>query len=257
MDNVRRFLQSKEMGMRSLIIAGIVSAFILSFVLLNGCVTVQPVKQAQPQEVVVKVVTEKGEVKVGEDKIAKSMKIENTGLQFSGFTRINDGTAYISLTSVHSWASESMWYDFKLIGIEGIKKVILYLNNPGGSAFDGFGITDAIRVLKESGVHVSCEASGIVASAAIPILLICDKRVASKHTVFLIHPASIFKMFSSETLKDIEAQAEMLNLARTKYADIVESRSNLSMKEILEMLDKDSWFDAEKALKWAMIDEII
>ena len=251
MEKVKRFLQSKEMGRRSLVLAGIVSICIL-----YGCVTVQPVKQGPAQEVVVKVVSADGK-KVEVDKVTKSMEVKNTTLEFSNYTKINDGTAYISLTSVHSWASESMWYDFKLIKINKINKVIMYLNNPGGSAFDGFGITDEIRLLKSSGVHVTCEASGIVASAAIPILLICDKRLASRHTVFLVHPASIFKMFSSETLKDIEAQAEMLNLARTKYADIVQDRSNLDRKAILDMLDKDSWFDANKALKWGMIDEII
>ena len=221
----------------------------------NGCITVQPIKQAPPQVVTVRVVTEAGDK--GIDKISKSMDVENPELQFSRFTRTYDGTAYISLTSVHSWASEAMWSDFKLIKLEGIGRVILYLNNPGGSAFDGFGITDEIRLLKNSGVHVTCEASGIVASAAIPILLICDRRIASRNTVFLIHPASIFKMFASETLKDVEAQAEMLKMARNKYTDIVQDRSRLSRKEILDMLEKDSWFDAEKALTWGMIDEII
>jgi len=234
------------------------SSFIVAIAISGGCVAVQPFK-SPPQVVTVKIVTEKGETIRGdtEPKINKQMEIENPELQFSRFTRIKNGTAYISLTAVHSWASEAMWYDFKLIKLLGLKKAILYLNNPGGSAFDGFGITDEIRLLRKSGVHVTCEASGIVASAAIPILLICDQRIASKNTVFLIHPASIFKMFASESLKDLEAQAEMLKLARNKYADIVEERSTLKRKAIIELLEKDSWFDALQALKWKMVDEII
>lgn len=255
MDKVRWFFNDKEWGRRSLIFACLVSIALLTMSLFNGCVTVNPVKLPQ-QEVVVKVVSEKGELKA-DDKISRSMEIRNTSLEFSTYTRIHGDTAYISLTSVHSWASESMWYDFKLIKLKELKKIVMYLNNPGGSAFDGFGITDEIRLLKKSGVHVTCEASGIVASAAIPIMLICDKRVASQNTVFLIHPASIYKMFASETLKDVEAQADMLKLARNKYADIVQERSNLDRQTILNMLDKESWFDVGKALKWGMLDEVI
>ena len=256
MDKIGRFLQNRRAGNIHCGLAIIFACVIIAFVAIQGCITVQPIKQAPPQVVTVRVITEAGD-KIDKDKISKSMVVENPELQFSRYTKIHEDTAYISLTSVHSWASESMWGDFKLLKLHDIKKAILYLNNPGGSAFDGFGITDALRLLRSGGVHVTCEASGIVASAAIPILLICDRRIASRNTVFLIHPASIFKMFASETLKDVEAQAEMLKMARNKYADIVQDRSNLSRKEIFDMLEKDSWFDAEKALTWRMIDEII
>jgi ATP-dependent protease ClpP protease subunit len=225
--------------------------------LVPSCVSSQlPNQSYKPQEVVVTVKTTDS-AKLVEDKVQRSMEVSNSELQFSMYTKIYNDTAYISSTGIHSWSAESMWSDLQLIRLKGIKNITMYLNNPGGSAFHGFGITDQLRLLKKSGIKVTAEASGIVASAAIPVLLICDHRVASKSTIFLIHPASIFKMFSSETLKDIESQADMLKLARSKYADIVQERSNLSRDKILELLDKDSWFDADTAFKWGMLDEVL
>lgn len=220
---------------------------------LVGCVTANI--RPPPQEVVVKIKNATGQ-KAEKAEISKSMEITNTDLEFSTYTKIHGDKAYITLTSVGSWSAESMWKDFKLIRIKEIKQVVLYLNNPGGSAFDGFGITDQIRLLKNDGITIIAEASGIVASAAIPVFLICNKRIATKNTIFLIHPASIAKLFSVETLKDIESQAIMFRLSRKKYAEIVVQNSNLLLNKILDLMDKDNWFDVHQAKKWGMVDEI-
>lgn len=237
--------------------AAIVFAFfVVAWLACQGCTPVHISKPIiTPQEIKIKV--DGGTIeKSTETKISKSMEVINPDLQFSMFTKIYEGTAYIALTSVHSWAAESMWSDFKLLRMKSIKRVIMYLNNPGGSAFDGFGITDSIRLLKNDGIEVIGEASGLLASAAIPVFLSCNKRIASKHTLFLIHPSAVNKFFAREEERDIESQAEMFRLSREKYTEIIKSHSKLSTEEITAMLKRDSWFDAEKALAWGMVDEI-
>lgn len=41
------------------------------------------------------------------------------------------------------------------------------------------------------------------------------------------------------------------------YADIVSSHCNLSSEEIIDMMQEDTWFTANQAKEWGMVDEII
>lgn len=194
---------------------------------------------------------------VTEDKISKTMTVENPYLQFSGYCKIYNDTIYIALTSISSYQAEYLWSDFTLIRQEGFRKVVIYLNNPGGDAFAGTCLTDQIRMLKEAGVLVRMEAYGIVASAAIPVFVSANERIASRNTIFLIHPASLTKWgFFTETLKDLESQSQMIKMLRIRYAKTVAEHSKLTVDEVVEMMSKDTWFSAEQAMEWGMIDEL-
>jgi ATP-dependent protease ClpP protease subunit len=227
----------------------------LALLLLAACSTsLQPLP---PQEIKLKIEGVDA-VKVSEatDQIMRSMDIPNTDLELSNFTRIHGDTAYMKWTSVNSYVSEGTWEDLKFLAANGIKKTIVYMNNPGGSSWDGKALADMMMGLSEKDMHITVEGYGIIASAAVLPYLVADHRVAFKNTIFLIHPSSLFKFITRETEKDIESQRKMFELGRNQYADIVEAHSNLDRETIMELLSKDSWFSAEKAKEWGMVDTL-
>ena len=226
---------------------------VLGVILVFGCVPAM--QYAPPQEIVLKV---EGPAHIeGEepkDMVAKSMSLENPDLELQQ-CKIHNGAAYATI-EVMAWADE-YWQDFKLLRDMGIKKVYVYLNSPGGSSAEGFAITDELRLLRESGVEIIMQGRGNIASAAIPVFLQGTERICTANTVFLIHPSAIVKWgLFFETLKDIEAQAEMMKINRANYAQAVSSRSNLSTDDLLEMLEEDTWFTAEQAKDWGLVDKI-
>ena len=188
--------------------------------------------------------------------VKKSMQVDNPELELSSSTKLSEKVAYMKLTRVYSWNSEQLWSDFKILQKEKIEKLYIYMNNPGGSAMDGLAQAEEIRKAKESGLEIIMEASGCVMSAAIPIFLSASKRVVDRHTIFLIHPATLFKFFAQESLKDLESQAMMIRMLRSSYADIVVENSKLDKETVLDMMTKDTWFDSNQALEWGMVDEI-
>ena len=236
----------------------VLSVAALAVIVLNGCgtVSIKPIS-FPPQELKIKVDggTVAGVTK--EETIAKSMVVSNPYLEFSNACKIDNTTAYITITSIGSYDSVELWRDFKLIKIKGIKEVIMYLNSPGGEAFQGMSITDEMRILKESGIKITVEGRGLIASASIPVFLMANKRIATKNTIFLIHPAALAKWgFFTETLKDLQSQAKLITMLQKNYADSVSACSNLDNEKVLEMMKQDHWFTAQEAKEFGFIDEI-
>ena len=235
--------------------------FIVLFVIalfLGGCITANvpvgaPIAPA-PQEIKL---TVNGAAVDKPDKIHRTMEVRNHELSLSGSCKVLGKKAYVSLTSISSYDAKDLWSDFKVLSGMDIDEVIIYMSNPGGAAFQGMGITDELRIFKERKIPITVEGRGLIASAAIPVFLMADHRIVSKYTIFMIHPAKLFKwgMFA-EGLEDLQSQAKMINLLNSNYAESVAACSNVSKEEVLEMLKKDNWFTAEEAKKLGFVDEI-
>ena len=117
---------------------------------------------------------------------------------------------------------------------------------------------EEIKRLKAKGMKIIMEGRGLIASAAVPVFLMGDVRRCSKNTIFLIHPAAIFKWgIFTETLEDLESQSRMIRLLRECYVGNVADRTSLSEEEIKDMMSKDTWFTAQQAYEWGFVDELI
>ena len=185
------------------------------------------------------------------------MSVNNPELQFSRNCYLHENKAYISITSISSYDAKDLWSDLKLLRDKKVDELVIYMNNPGGEAFQGMSITDELRIFKESKIPITVEARGLIASAAIPVFLIADKRICSKYTVFMLHPASIWKwgMFTEE-LKDLQSQAKMIEMLNEHYAESVSESSNLSKEKVLDLLKSTNWFTAEQAKEMGFVDEV-
>jgi ATP-dependent protease ClpP protease subunit len=196
-------------------------------------------------------------VALGED-IQKSMDIGNPALEFSLGTKIHNDGAYMAIIMIAFDYSVPYHRDMQLIKLMGIKKLDIYLNCPGGSLVAGFALFDDLMVLKQSGVHIKVHARGIVGSMAIPILLVGDERIGSKHTQFFLHPHSIFKQgLFAEEQRDLEIQSRRMEMYKQFYTDVLVETTKLSKEKISEMMDKTTYFTVQQALEWGFIDKII
>ena len=117
------------------------------------------------------------------EQINKSMTIDNDQLQF-GKCRVCGNAVYMTITDIGGWGSsgDELWLDFQLIRQRGFKKLYMFLLSPGGAAYQGLAISDEIRLLRADGVYVEVHGRGLIASAAVPIFLSADKRIASRNT---------------------------------------------------------------------------
>lgn len=137
-----------------------------------------------------------------------------------------------------------------------IRDVLVFINSPGGDAFSGLALADQIERGKRKGFNITAHASGIVASAAVPVFAVCNKRFAAPGTIFMVHEAALWKWPGRETASDIRSQNELMSLLRERYIGKLVANSNLDKAQWEELEKKTTWFSAEKAKEWGLVDDI-
>lgn len=233
---------------------------ILMMLILSGCLASSPGVKAPtppPQEFVLKIVSDQPINVVEPDMIVRSMEVPNEEGKLSQLTFICDGVAHCKIFSGLSVSDVTrMWNDFCIIRSRKIKKVKLFINSPGGDAFSGLALSDEIERAVRDGIEVEAHASGIIASAAVPVLASCSKRYAAPGTIFMVHEAALWKWPGRETASDIRSQGQLMDLLRDRYMAKMVEHSTLKKSDWETMELKTSWFDAKTAKTYGIVDEI-
>lgn len=239
---------------------------LLSF-LVVGCAGLQPQEPQTVNHVIeIKVAGENGTpVKMTMEqlnqRINKTMEVPNHGLKLSQLSSISykQKKAYIKIFSGLSVADVTRsWGDVLYLHDEtDIRDLHVFINSPGGDAFSGLALANMLMYARWLGFKVTAHASGIIASAAVPVLAVCDYRISHQDTIFMVHEAALWKWPGRETASDIRAQSELMELLKTRYLGILTSNTTLPYDKWEVMESKTKWFDAEKAKDWGLIDEIL
>jgi len=197
-------------------------------------------------------------VEENKDIVMQSMEVDNPNAEFSGMTKMSNNVAYMQVYGTITMA-EGIYLlsDYEILKNEyNCKKIVMLLNSGGGSAMDGLAVADLVNSMRKDGVEVIGIATGIIASATVPIFASCSTRLATKSCMFMVHSAKMFKYLSQESLEDLESQKKMMSILRTHYLEHLANNSNLSINEWKEKLEETCWFNAEDALKWGLVDRI-
>lgn len=129
--------------------------------------------------------------------------------------------------------------------------VFLHINSYGGEIFAGFSAMDEIINCR---VPVCTIIDGCCASAATFLSVVGKRRLIHRHGFMLIHQLSGF-MWGK--YKEMEDEKKNLDRLMAMIKDIYKEFTEVPEGELDEILDHDLWFDAEKCLKYKMVDEII
>ena len=228
--------------------------------LLIGCAAMGPSSAPQPRGLVVKVqAMEPGKAEAQEAEfITKSMVVPNQEGQLSELSFISKDKAFVKIFSELSVADVTrLWNDIVVLETNSnIRDINLFINSPGGDAFSGLALADQIERAQRNGFRVTAHASGIVASAAVPIFAVCKVRLAAPGTVFMVHETDLWKWPGQETASDISSQNEMMQLLRDTYIAKLVTNSKLDKDKWEKLESKTTWFSAEKAHEWGLVDKI-
>lgn len=231
-------------------------------VFLVSCASLPSSTTRAPQEVVVKVQAEDPtKVTVKEeptDRVNKSMEVPNPEGRLSQLSFVSKDKAFVKIFSGLSVADVTrLWNDIVVLeNNTDIRDVNLFINSPGGDAFSGLALADQIERARRKGFKVTAHASGIIASAAVPVFAVCDVRLAAPGTIFMVHEAALWKWPGRETASDIRSQNELMHLLRDRYIGKLAMNSKLDKSKWEKLENKTTWFSAEKAKDWGLVDSI-
>ena len=124
----------------------------------------------------------------------------------------------------------------------------VYINSPGGSAFDGMAIYNALRRNKAK-VHVTVD--GLAASAASLIAMAGDTVTMMRGSELMIHDAWGYAQGNAKTM--VEA-AEMLDKLSDSYADCYAARAGGDSAAWREVMRAETWLSASEAVEAGLAD---
>jgi ATP-dependent Clp protease protease subunit len=133
------------------------------------------------------------------------------------------------------------------------KDISLYINSPGGSITALLGIYDTMQYIRPD---VSTTCLGWAASAAAVILAAgaTGKRYALPHSTVLLHQPSGGAQGQSA---DIDIQAREILRQRALVNEILARHTGQPVERITRDTDRDFILDAERALEYGLVDEIL
>lgn len=126
----------------------------------------------------------------------------------------------------------------------------LRINSLGGDVFDGMAMYNVIK-RREAKTTVYIE--GIAASIATIISLGADEVVMAENSLFMIHNAWGGTMGEA---KDMRKTAETLEKITGELTDIYRKKTGLSYDALAEMMDEETWLNANEAFEMGFIDTI-
>ncbi len=131
--------------------------------------------------------------------------------------------------------------------------ISLYINSPGGSVTAGMAIYDTMRYLK---CEVSTLCIGMAASMGAFLLAAGakGKRKALPNAEIMIHQPS---GGARGQATDIAIQAEQILKTKKKMNQLFSEMTGQPLETIAKDVERDNYMDADEALKYGLIDEII
>ena len=133
------------------------------------------------------------------------------------------------------------------------KDISLYINSPGGSVTAGMAIYDTMQYIK---CDVSTICIGMAASMGAFLLAAGakGKRRALPNSEIMIHqPLGGARGQAT----DVAIQAEQLVKIKKKLNGILSARTGQPIEKVQTDTERDNYMDAEPALAYGLIDEII
>lgn len=131
--------------------------------------------------------------------------------------------------------------------------ITMYVNSPGGSVYDGYGVLDTMQFIK-SKVKTTC--TGMAASMGAMILM-CGARGERRmlpHARCMIHqPLGGAKGQAT----DIIIEAKEIEKLRDELYAIIAQRSGQKIDKVAKDCERDHWMTAEETKKYGLIDDIV
>ena len=132
-----------------------------------------------------------------------------------------------------------------------VENITLHINSPGGSVFSAVAIANT---LKNHKAKVIANIDGLAASAATIITSACDTVRMPKNALFMIHNPITFAYGNNQ---EMQKTVEMLDKVKNSIIETYLSKTKTDKETLSELMDNETWMDAETAKEYGFVDEIV
>jgi ATP-dependent Clp protease, protease subunit len=133
------------------------------------------------------------------------------------------------------------------------KDISLYINSPGGSAYAGMAIYDAMQYVKPD-VRTVCIGMGMSAAAMILAAGAAGKRFVLPNAKVMIHQGS--GGFRG-TPADIQIAAREIQEMTRRMVELIARHSGQEVEQVMLDIDRDRFMTPEEAVAYGLVDEVL
>lgn len=133
------------------------------------------------------------------------------------------------------------------------KDIMLYINSPGGSVYDGMAIYDTMQYIKPD-----VQTIGIGLQASMGAFLLSSgakgKRFALPHSKIMIHQPS---HATKGKVTDMEIDLKEGIAVKEMLAGLLAKNTGQKLAKIKDDMERDYWMTPAEAKAYGLIDEVI
>lgn len=134
-----------------------------------------------------------------------------------------------------------------------VGQINVYINSYGGSVYEAIAMRNQ---LKRHPAHVTGYVDGFAASAASFILTACDTVNMYSNTMQMLHNMVGVSIGNANAhRKAADDQDAMMSGIRQAYLE--KSGGKMTEEQLTEVLDNETWLNAQQCLEYGLCDEII
>lgn len=161
------------------------------------------------------------------------------------------------INSGDAWVYE--WLEIEHTSANSVNRILkdatgdieVVINSGGGDVHAGSEIYTALKSYEG---NVNVKIVGVCASAASVIAMSGDKVLMSPTSQIMIHNASM--VWGGDNV-EFQTKAEVLKTHDKGLANAYVLKTGLTLEEILNMMEQETWFDAQSAIDKGFADEML
>lgn len=176
-------------------------------------------------------------------------------MEFWSWVRNTDENRTLRLEGV---IAETSWFEddvtptaFKKDLMAGSGPITVWINSPGG---DCVAASQIYTMLMEYPGDVSVKIDGIAASAASVIAMAGSRVLMSPTSLMMLHNPFTLALGDSEEMKKA---IQLLDEVKESILNAYEIKTGLPRSKLSQLMDAETWMNANKAKEYGFCDEIM
>jgi|GEM_PF-734449 len=131
-----------------------------------------------------------------------------------------------------------------------VAELHVYINSPGGDAYDGIAIRNALR---RSSATVVAHVDGLAASAASIIAIAADKVIMGPGSELMIHDAWTIGIGNADELRVVAADLDRLS---DNIASMYAEKAGGTAADWRTVMKAETWYSADEAVAVGLADSV-
>lgn len=167
--------------------------------------------------------------------------------------KANDSAEISIYDEIGVWGVTAAAFIADLKKLGDVKDILLTVNSPGGSVFDGLAMYNALSAARNKGTKITARVMGIAASAASFVIMAANEIEMPENSMMMVHYASGLAWGNADTMRET---ADILDKIDASIVGVYVARTGKDEKDVRALLEAETYLTAQEAKDAGFADTV-